>query len=93
MGSFGWILAYLELVNLAALALMGVDKHRAKKKKWRIPEDVLILSAVLGGSIGAMAGMYLFRHKTRKKKFTVGIPVILAMQVLFFLILFYAVSH
>lgn len=93
MGSFGWILTYLEIISLAALALMGIDKRRAKRGEWRVPENVLILSAVLGGSIGALAGMYLFHHKTRKKKFTVGIPVILAMQIFFSLLLIYVVSR
>ena len=93
MGSFGWILTYLEIISLAALALMGIDKRRAKRGKWRVPENVLILSAVLGGGIGALAGMYLFHHKTRKRKFTVGIPVILAMQVFFSLLLIYVVSR
>ena len=93
MGSFGWILIYLEIISLAALALMGIDKRRAKRGKWRVPENVLILSAVLGGGIGALAGMYLFHHKTRKRKFTVGIPVILAMQVFFSLLLIYVVSR
>lgn len=89
----GAIFIYLEAVNLLALILMGVDKHRARKGQWRIPEAVLILSAILGGGIGAIAGMFLFHHKTRKPKFTVGIPVILAMQIGFFLLLFYVVSH
>ena len=93
MGSFGRILIYLELVNLAAFLLMGADKRRAKKGRWRVPEAVLILSAVVGGGVGALAGMYLFRHKTRKKKFTVGIPVIMGMQAAFFLLLFYVISH
>lgn len=93
MSSFGIIFIYLEIVNLAAFALMGIDKRRAVKKRRRIPEATLILSAVLGGGIGALAGMYLFRHKTRKKKFTVGIPVILAMQASFFLLLFYVISR
>lgn len=93
MGNYGFIFIYLEIVNLAAFALMGIDKRRAKKGMWRIPESVLILSAVIGGGIGALAGMYLFRHKTRKQKFTVGIPVIMAMQIAFFLMLFYVISH
>ena len=93
MGSYGIILTYLELVNLAAFALMGIDKSRARRKRRRIPEAVLILSAVAGGGIGALAGMFLFRHKTRKKKFTVGIPVIMAMQTGFFLLLFYITSQ
>lgn len=93
MTVFGIIMIYLEAVNLAAFILMGIDKRRARLGRWRIPEAALMLSAVLGGGIGALAGMYLFRHKTRKTKFTVGIPVIIAMQVLFFLLLFYVVSH
>ncbi len=93
MGTFGIILIYLEAVNLAAFAMMGIDKRRAQKGRWRIPEAALILSAVIGGGIGALAGMYLFRHKTKKKKFTVGVPVIIGMQVVFFLILFYVVSY
>lgn len=93
MDTFTVILTYLEIVNLIAFAMMGIDKRRAQKGLWRIPEGTLILSAVVGGSIGALAGMYLFRHKTRKKRFTVGIPVILAMQAGFFLLLFYVISH
>ena len=74
-------LYYLLLINAAACLLMLADKRRAQKNKWRIPEATLMWSAALGGSLGALAGMYLFRHKTRHKKFTVGIPVILAVQV------------
>ena len=58
------------------------DKRRAKKKRWRIRESTLILSAVIGGSIGALAGMYTFRHKTKHIKFTAGIPAILIAQIL-----------
>lgn len=93
MSGFTIILIYLELVNLAAFVLYGIDKYRAKRGHWRIPEATLILIAVIGGSIGALGGMYLFRHKTRKPRFSVGVPVILGMQVLFFLLLFYVVSH
>lgn len=73
---------YLLLINAAACLLMLIDKQKARKNKWRIRESTLLLSAILGGSIGALAGMYLFRHKTKHPKFTVGIPVILALQVL-----------
>lgn len=72
---------YLLLINAVAFLLMLVDKIKAKKNKWRIRESTLILSAVLGGSPGALAGMYLFRHKTRHLQFTIGIPVILALQI------------
>ena len=60
---------------------MLADKLKAKKKKWRIPEATLMTVAAVGGSIGSLAGMYTFRHKTRHPKFTIGIPVILAPQI------------
>lgn len=71
---------YLLLINAVALLLMLADKLFAKKHARRIPESTLMLSAVVGGSIGALVGMYLFRHKTKHKKFTVGIPLILILQ-------------
>ncbi|MCC8356874.1 MAG: DUF1294 domain-containing protein [Oscillospiraceae bacterium] len=92
MDTFSVLLIYFEAVNLLALAMMGMDKHRAKTNRERIPEAALMTMAVIGGSIGALGGMYLLRHKTRKKKFTVGIPVILGMQVVFALLLFFAVG-
>ena len=75
-------LLYLLLMNAAAFILMLADKIKAKNHRWRIPERTLIASALLGGSIGALAGMYLFRHKTRHPKFTLGIPVILIGQII-----------
>ena len=60
---------------------MLVDKHKARKKRWRIPERTLIGSALLGGSVGALLGMYTFRHKTRHLKFTLGVPTILIAQI------------
>ena len=75
--------AYLLIINAAAFLLMLADKHRARKKLWRVPENIFLLFALLGGSLGIPAGMYAFRHKTRKPKFYIGIPVILAAQILF----------
>ena len=72
---------YLLLINAAAFLLMLVDKVKAKKNRWRIPERTLIGSAVLGGSIGALVGMYTFRHKTKHLKFTLGVPAILFAQI------------
>lgn len=72
---------YLIVINAAACLLMCLDKHFARTKKRRIPEAQLMGAALLGGSLGAIAGMYLFRHKTRHLKFTIGLPVILAAQV------------
>ncbi len=71
---------YLILMNLIGFALMGIDKQRARRRDWRIPEKVLFGAALLGGSVGAWAGMYLFHHKTRHWYFVVGMPLILAVQ-------------
>lgn len=71
---------YLLLINAAGFLLMLLDKQKAKKRKWRIPEATLMTTAALGGSIGSLGGMYLFHHKTRKPKFSVGIPMILIAQ-------------
>ena len=73
--------AYLVVVNLIAFALYGADKRRAKKDRRRVPEKTLFLLALIGGSVGAWAGMYTFRHKTRHWYFVWGIPAILLAQV------------
>ena len=87
-----WLI-YLEAVNLLTLIVFGLDKRRAMVHRERIPEAALLGLAALGGSIGALAGMYLFRHKIRKRKFTIGVPLILAGEIALFLLLFFAVSH
>lgn len=74
--------AYLALMSLCAFVLCGVDKGRAKKGAWRIPEGTLLLTAALGGSLGLLLGMRLFHHKTRKKRFTVTVPLLLILQLL-----------
>ncbi len=74
--------AYLIIINAFSLLLMLADKLRAKKNLWRIPEATLLTTAILGGSLGCLLGMKLFRHKTRKAKFSVGVPAILALQIL-----------
>lgn len=74
------VFLYLLIINAAAFLLMLADKQRARKNLWRIPEATLIGVAALGGSAGALLGMYIIRHKTRHLKFTLGIPVILALQ-------------
>lgn len=75
------ILIYLLIVNAAGFLLMLVDKFKAKKNLWRIPEATLMGAALIGGSIGCLIGMYTARHKTRHLKFTLGIPLILAAQI------------
>ena len=75
------LIYYLLSINAAAFILMLTDKYKARKNLWRIPEAVLMGSALLGGSVGALAGMYACRHKTKHLKFTLGIPVILVLQI------------
>ena len=75
-----YLMIYLAAVNLAAFALCGIDKFKARHDRWRIPEKTLFLSAIAGGSVGFMLGMKLFRHKTKHKSFTIGIPMIFILQ-------------
>ena len=72
---------YLLAINAVAFIMYGIDKYKAKKGKWRIPEATLLLLAVLGGSIGAWMGMKVWHHKTMHKKFKYGIPAILLIQI------------
>jgi len=81
------ITTYLVLVNAAAFLLMHEDKHRARKGVWRIPEATLMGLAAAGGSIGAIAGMYIFRHKTRHPKFVLGLPAIVIGQIALYFLL------
>ena len=82
------IVIYLVAINVITFIMFGADKARSVKGRWRISEAALILAALLGGSIGALAGMRIFHHKTRHRKFTVGIPVILVLQIVF-MVLYY----
>ena len=74
------VILYLILINLIAFALMGIDKAKARHHRWRISEKALFLPALLGGSIGAIAGMQVFRHKTKHWYFVVGMPCILVAE-------------
>ena len=82
------VFIYLVIINLIAFLLMAMDKSRARKHQWRIPEKTLFLSAILGGSIGAIAGMYTFHHKTRHWYFVIGMPAILVAQIAAWVLLF-----
>lgn len=75
------LIIYLILINALSFILMLVDKLKAKRKAWRIPEATLMTAAFIGGSFGAYLGMQLFRHKTKHLKFSVGIPVFLALHI------------
>lgn len=75
-----WAVAYLLAVNIWGFCLMGFDKRRAKDGGRRVRERGLFLAALLGGSLGAVLGMYAFRHKTRHWYFKFGLPAILLLQ-------------
>ena len=80
---------YLIFINIIGILSMYLDKYFAKNNMYRISENSLFSIAIIGGSIGSIIGMYRFRHKTKHKKFTVGLPIILFMQV-FLLNLYYS---
>lgn len=73
-----YLMYYLIIINIAAWIMYGLDKWKAKSGAWRIPERTLLLTALAGGSVGALAGMLLFHHKTRKPKFMIGVPMMFA---------------
>lgn len=76
------VLVWLAAINLIAFALMGLDKWKARRDAWRIPEKTLFLAALLGGALGGTVGMHLFHHKTRHWYFRFGFPVLLILQLL-----------
>ena len=80
------IIIYLVIINIIGFYIMWSDKRRAKWGKWRVPENTLFLITALGGGIGTIAGMYTFRHKTKKWKFTIGLPVILILEIILVII-------
>ena len=77
-----YLLAYLVIINAAGFLIMLIDKRKAQKNLWRIPERTIMSVAVSGGSVGVLLGMYAFRHKTKHLKFTIGVPVILSVQII-----------
>ena len=80
-----YILIYLAVLNLAGFFAMFLDKQKAKRNKWRIPEKTLFLFALLGGSLGTTLGMRTFRHKTKHWYFKFGMPLILILQLSIFI--------
>ena len=72
---------YIVLINIITFSVFGIDKLKAIKNKWRIPEKVLFILSIIGGSFGGLAGMYAFRHKTQKPVFKFGIPAVLIVQI------------
>lgn len=83
------IVIYLIVINILGFAMMGIDKKKAQKRSFRIPEAALFIIALIGGTPGLIAGMYFFRHKTRHWYFVYGLPAILIVQVLLALSLYF----
>jgi uncharacterized membrane protein YsdA (DUF1294 family) len=76
------IIGYFLILNLLTFIMMGIDKRKAKKNLWRTPELNFFILSFLGGSLGALLGMYFFRHKTKHWYFRFGLPTILIIQVI-----------
>ena len=81
LSPIGWLTVYLVVMNLVTFTVYGVDKWKARRQRYRVPEKTLFLLAILGGSVGALVGMHLFHHKTRHWYFRYGIPLILLFQI------------
>ena len=90
MSVISYIVLYLAIINMTGLIIMGIDKLRARKRAWRIPESTLFVIALMGGSLGTTIGMHLFRHKTLHWYFLYGMPAILFMQIAIVIILIYS---
>ena len=82
------LVAYVAIINTFAFIVYGIDKLKAKKGKWRIPESTLLLLAIIGGSIGAWFGIKVWHHKTLHKKFKYGIPLIVIIQIVIAIYIF-----
>ena len=74
------VLLWLAAINVVGFLLMGLDKWKAKRSAWRIPEKTLFTAALLGGTVGVIAGMETFRHKTKHGRFKYGLPALLVVQ-------------
>ncbi|SET44171.1 Uncharacterized membrane protein YsdA, DUF1294 family [Oceanobacillus limi] len=82
MGELQMFFPYILVVNIVGFLFMGLDKRKAKKQEWRLPERTLWGIAILGGAVGSLIGMRIFRHKTRHKAFVVGMPLLIILHLL-----------
>lgn len=78
---------YLLLINIVTFFVYGIDKRKAKRNRFRIKEATLLTFALIGGSVGALLGMYTFRHKTKKWYFKFGVPLILVLQIVLVIVI------
>lgn len=90
MDVISYIVLYLIIINLTGFMMMGIDKRKARKRAWRIPEATLFVIALVGGSLGTTIGMHVFHHKTRHWYFLYGMPAILFLQIAIVVILIYS---
>ena len=82
-----YLYIYLAVINVVAFVLMSIDKYRACRHRWRIPERTLFVAAILGGSLGSLLGMWILWHKIRNKLFVIGLPVVFILQLTLVLLL------
>lgn len=87
MNPITFLIIYFVIINIVGFAIMGIDKRKAMKRAFRIPEATLFIVALIGGSVGSILGMQVFRHKTRHWYFVFGMPAILAIQIALFIFL------
>ena len=84
------IIIYLISINVIGFLIMWIDKRKAIKGSWRIPEKTLFIITAIGGGIGTIAGMYTFRHKTKKLNFIIGLPIITILEII--LVIYYLIT-
>ncbi|MGI6485408.1 MAG: DUF1294 domain-containing protein [Tepidanaerobacteraceae bacterium] len=82
MANYKIVIVIILLLNLVGFLLIGLDKYKSKRNKWRIKEITFFIFAALGGSVGVLAGMYFFRHKTKHPSFVFGLPLIIVLQLI-----------
>lgn len=85
----GWLPAYIMLINIGSFLTVGFDKRQAKAKAWRVPEKRFFFLSLIGGAIGTYAGMKAFRHKTKHPAFTIGIPLLIILNMIMFYFLLF----
>lgn len=91
VAKISYVILYFLIINCLGLGAMALDKYKAERAHWRIPEKTLFMITFLGGGIGTVFGMYLFRHKTKKLYFTIGFPTILISEII--LIIYFIVKY
>lgn len=92
MSELGALLLYLSGANIIAFVIMGIDKQKARKRQWRIPERTFWSLAIIGGALGVLIGMKSFRHKTKHRSFVIGMPILFVIHIVILLYLYFSLS-